>query len=180
LWLNAAGWAGVQAQLDETFFSGKRNLVAPNDLESAMARFKREDILAAFQPHLQPGEEITHHAFGVKQPHFLLLVGLIFLGILPGIIAVFLLTKEYVVAMTNRRVIILQVKGKLNVKEMREFALGSVPPATTSTGGLFTHIKVQSEPPFVAKFHRMGLPNNREDAMAIGAALSGQALPGAA
>lgn len=145
-----------------------------------MARFKRDDILAAFQPYLQPGEEITHHAFGVKQPNIFLIIGLIALAILPGVIAVALLTKEYVVAMTNKRVIILQVGGKLKVKEMREFILGSVPPATTKTGGLFTHINVQAEPPFVAKFHRMGLPNNREDAMAIGAALSGQALPPAA
>ena len=40
----------------------------PNHLSRvhAMARFKRDAIMAAFQPHLQPGEEITHHAFGVR------------------------------------------------------------------------------------------------------------------
>ena len=59
---------------------------------------------------------------------------------------------------------------------MIEYPLGRLPPAKTSTGVLFTHIKIEdAAKPFVAKFHRMGMSNNREHAMAIAAALGGAA-----
>lgn len=132
---------------------------------------------APFQPYLQPGEQIRKVAYGVKQPHILLIVGLMLLAILPGLIAVMLLTKEYLVALTDRRVIVLRFKGsKVNVQEVLEYPLSNLPPAKTSTGAIFTHIRIDDPAkPFVAKFHRAGpAPANRENAMAIAAALSGQ------
>jgi len=144
-----------------------------------MAAVKDETVQNAFAQYLQPEEQLQHYAFGIKQPPILLIIALFCLAILPGIIATFLLTKSYFVGLTDRRVIILQVTNSWKVKEMREFPLNALPPGSTKTGGLFTHIKMECEPRFVAKFHRMGFKGNREHAMAIGARVSGTALPAA-
>jgi hypothetical protein len=130
---------------------------------------------AAFTPYLQPGEQLRNVAYGVKQPNMLLIVGLIALAVLPGVIAVALLTKEYVVALTDRRLIALRFKGrKVNVKEILDYPLNNLPQTKTSTGPVFTHIKILApSKPFIAKFHRLGpAPANRENAMAIAAALT--------
>ena len=142
-----------------------------------MARFDSIGGPAApFSSCLQPGEQIRNVAYGVKQPHILLIVGLVMLAILPGLIAVALLTREYLVALTDRRIIALRIKGrKAKVLEVLEYPLASLPQAKTSTGPIFTHIRIMDPAkPFTAKFHRAGpAPSNRENAMAIAAALTG-------
>jgi hypothetical protein len=145
-----------------------------------MARFKDPNfVAAAFYPYLQPGEQIRNIAFGVKQPSMALIIPLFMLAILPGAIATALLTKEYVVALTDRRVIVLRFKSsQIQVQEVWEYALNYHAPAETSTGSIFTHIKIHDPAkPFVAKFHRAGMPGNREQAMAIAAALSQPQYP---
>jgi hypothetical protein len=143
-----------------------------------MARFKDPNVpAAAFAPYLEPGEQLRHVAFGVKQPSLLMMLPLYALAILPGAIAAALLTKEYVVGLTDRRLIVLRFKGgKVNVQEVLDYRLGGhLLPVKSSTGPVFTHIKVEDPAkPFVAKFHRMGMPGNREGAMAIAAALTGR------
>jgi len=144
-----------------------------------MARIKDPNVAAAaFAPYLEPGEQLRHVAFGVKQPNLLLMLPLFALAVLPGAIAVALLTKEYVVGLTDRRLIVLRFKGsKVSVQEVLDYRLdnGHRPPVKASTGPVFTHIKIEdTAKPFVAKFHRMGMPGNREGAMAIAAALTGQ------
>lgn len=132
-----------------------------------MARFKDAEVTAAIQPHLQPGEQLRHWAYGVKQPPLFLII------ILTPLVVAFL-TREYVAALTDRRLLVLRVRRKLEVEEVTEYPLDKLPPAQTSTGALFTHIKiVDASKPFVAKFHRAGMPRNREHAMAIAAALGG-------
>jgi len=141
-----------------------------------MARFSDPNVVvAAFAPYLEPGEELRHFAYGVKQPPILLIIFLFLLAILPGAIAVAVMTKEYVVALTDRRFIVLRFKSSaITVQEAQAWRLDALPPARTSTGGLFTHITVADPAkPFVAKFHRLGMAGNREQAMAIGAALTG-------
>lgn len=136
-----------------------------------MARFKDPSVpAAAFAPYLEPGERLRHIAYGVKQPN-------IFVIALTGGLVSALLTKEYVVGLTDRRLIVLRFKGKsVSVQEVMDYRLGGqLPPVKSSTGPVFTHIKVEdAAKPFVAKFHRMGMPGNREGAMAIAAALTGQ------
>jgi hypothetical protein len=143
-----------------------------------MARFKDPNVpAAAFAPYLEPGEQLRNVAFGVKQPNLLLMLPLFALAVLPGAIAVALLTKEYVVGLTDRRLIVLRFKGKnVQVQEVLDYRLnGQLPQVKSSTGPVFTHIKIEDQArPFVAKFHRMGMPGNREGAMAIAAALTGR------
>lgn len=143
-----------------------------------MARFKDPNVpAAAFTPYLEPGEQLKHWAYGVKQPSMALIIPLLFLAVLPGAIATALLTKEYIVGLTDRRFIVIRFKGKkIDVKEIMDYPLASLPPVKASTGGLFTHIKIEDpSKPFVAKFHRMGMPGNREHGQAIEAALTGKA-----
>jgi hypothetical protein len=136
-----------------------------------MARFRDPNVpAAAFAPYLEPGEQLRHIAYGVKQPHILVL------ALTGGLISA-LLTKEYVIGLTDRRFIVLRFKGKkVSVQEVLDYRLGGQRPSVkSSTGPVFTHIKVEDPgKPFVAKFHRMGMPGNREGAMAIAAALTGQ------
>lgn len=140
-----------------------------------MARFKDEGFVAqAFQPHLAPGEQVQHLGYGVKQPNIFLMIFLFCLAILPGAIAVAILTKEYVVALTNQRLVVLRFSGgKIDVKEVLDYwpqnLTGKV---KTSKGGIFTHIKIDDpDKPFVAKFHRLGMPNNKPQMEAIADAL---------
>ena len=144
-----------------------------------MAKLTDENVTAAFRPYLEPGEQLYHWAFGVKQPNILAMIPLFILGVLPGVIATQILTKNYVVALTDRRFIVLQVAsmGNLTVKEMMEYRMNNMPPVEASTGALFTHIKIKDPArPFVAKFHRLGMPNNRQHSQAMEAALTGRPL----
>lgn len=142
-----------------------------------MARFRDPNIpAAAFTPYLEPGEQLKHWAYGIKQPNIFLIIALFALGILPGAIAIAVMTKEYLVGLTDRRFIVLRFKGgKIEVKEVIHYPLDNLPPVKASTGGIFTHIKIADPAkPFAAKFHRLGMSGNREHSMAIEAALTGK------
>ena len=134
-----------------------------------MARFNDENVPAAVQPHLQPGEELQNWAYGVKQPHVLVIA-------LTGAILTAMLTKNYIVALTNRRLLVLRFEGSLKVTEVTEYPLFPGPQASGSRGMIFTHLRINdAAKPFAAKFHRMGMPNNRAHSTAILAALTGVA-----
>ncbi|YCM44517.1 hypothetical protein V2O64_00600 [Verrucomicrobiaceae bacterium 227] len=142
-----------------------------------MAKITDQQVQAAFALHLHEGETLQSWAYGVKQPKMLIIVGLIALGILPGVIAVVLLTKNYFIGLTGRRLIVLQVKGVKpeKVKEVTEYDLSGLSHAnaSTSTGSLFTHIEIKDEEkPFKAKFHRAFCKSNRPNAIAIGETIS--------
>jgi hypothetical protein len=139
-----------------------------------MAVYKDEEVPAIFAPHLNPGEQLVNFAFGVKQPHILLII--LFIATIGGIIAVVLLTKNYLVGLTTHgRVLVLQMSGK-TVKAVTPYQLGQTQGVKTSTGPIFTHIKIAGPTPFQAKFHRMGMKNNRQHSQAIAAALEGRQL----
>jgi hypothetical protein len=134
------------------------------------------NVPAAFAPHLQPGEQLKYYAFGVKQPNVGLIILFMLLGILPGMIAVLLMTKNYFIGLTDRRFVVLRIKsmGNHQVLEVTEYALAALAPGMVqaSTGPLFTHIRINDpQKPFIAKFHRMGMKTNREHCQAIEASL---------
>jgi len=141
-----------------------------------MARFRDESIaINAIQQQLHPGEQLRHWAYGVKQPNVGLIALLMCLAILPGAIAVALMTKEYLIGLTDRRLVVVRFSGgKVNIKEVIEFPLGEiVGRAKTSKGAVFTHIKIaHPQTPFVAKFHRMGAKQNKDQSRAIADALT--------
>ena len=124
-----------------------------------MARFNDTNVSAAVQPHLKSGEVMRHWAFGVRTPHFLVAtVPLIYKA----------LTKNYIVVLTNQRVLVMEMSGDLKFTSVTEYSLDSMPAVTGSVGMLFTklHIQCPTQPSKV-KFHRMGAKNNRSSSMAI-------------
>ena len=142
-----------------------------------MAKLNDQQIQQAFAAHLHPGETLRHWAFGVKQPSILLMLPLFALALLPGLIAIFILTRNYLIAVTDSRFIVLRVKSISNaeIKEVMEYGLDELTNGSvkTSTGPLFTHIKIASDTkPFVAKFHRAFSKDNRPHAIAIAETIS--------
>lgn len=133
-----------------------------------MARFNDTNVPNAIRPYLQAGETLKHWAYGVKQPNLVLIAGLIALAILPGLLAVHFLTKNYIVAITDRRLIILSFARKLKIKEVKTYPIDQLPTAAASVGPIFTHLRLKdSKSSFYSKFHRMGMPNNRMHSLAI-------------
>lgn len=131
-----------------------------------------EEIKALFSEHLEPGELLLHTAYGVKQPHLLLILGLCLLLLLPGLIAIHFLTKNYFIGLTGRRFIVLQVKGVVSSKITRVIAFNrndlSSADIKTSENAIFTNIKlIMGEETFIAKFHRAFSKSNRPNASAI-------------
>ena len=145
-----------------------------------MAKLKESDITTALGAHLEPGETLQQWAVGIRQPGLHIIVPLFALAILPGAIAVQMLTKSYIVGLTDKRLIVLQVKSITNatLKGVMEFDRARLAdaPGTTRTGGLFTHMRIDwPEQSWRAKFHRAFARGHRERAMQIGAAISGGA-----
>lgn len=144
-----------------------------------MSRIDDQTVPAALQRVLQPGEQLRHYAYGVKQPNIGLI--LLFYATVGGALAVALMTKHYVVGLTDRRIVVLSLKPGFftrchldKVVEVFDFPLAQLPQmkVKTSTGPLFTHMRVEGPGrTWIAKFHRMGMSRNRDHAMAIAGAL---------
>lgn len=141
-----------------------------------MTKLTDDKIKLAFEQYLQGEENLKYWAFGVKQPNIFLIVLLLALFILQGIIAVFWLTKNYLIALTDNNLLVLEVASisNANVKKHTEYSLSELSgKVSTSTGILFTKIKIDDPAkPFEAKFHRAFSKNNRPHAMAISEAIT--------
>ncbi|MCA9185593.1 MAG: hypothetical protein R3E01_29495 [Pirellulaceae bacterium] len=143
-----------------------------------MAKLTDDRAREILQPYLEDGETIRHWCFGVRQPHLALLIALIAIATIPGVIAVQLLTKNFLIALTNRRLIILHIASPTNhrVKTMFEYTLAELDevPVRSSTGPLFTHLKIgEGSDCFRAKCARMFSKSNRSEAIAIATAIGG-------
>lgn len=140
-----------------------------------------ENIRNLFSARLHPGETLSHWAYGVKQPSIPMIFLIYFFGfVLVGAIVVMLLTKQYALGLTSKgRLIVLRIDNKLTILEQFEYKASDVHSLSkVSTNPIFVHIAI-SDPlkPFAAKFHRLGLPENRVHSMAIAEAVSGKMLP---
>lgn len=143
-----------------------------------MARLTDAELTEVLQPHLAHGERLKHWALGVKQPSLLIVVPLCFLALLPGLIAMQLLSKFYVAGLTDRRLLILRYSGRLKVQEVSEYRLSQLPPVQVAMGSLFTKIRIRdAAKPFLAKFGRAFKANNHEHARAIALELQGNSVP---
>ena len=145
-----------------------------------MARVSAEELRAFLGAYVPEGESLDHAAYGVKQPNMLLMLPAFALAILPGVLLTQYLTRHYVIGTTDRSLVIARVKPAMLSMALRPdraishrvLPLASLRggPATTKTGGLFTHIAFgEGDEAFRAKFHRAFSKENRAEAMAIGA-----------
>lgn len=141
-----------------------------------MAKITDERIAAAIQPFLEPGEQIQTNAYGFHQMSMWIMIPLILVALLPAFIAQALLTKYYMVVLTNRRILFFHCDNKLKVKEIIEYRPGAMPPVNVSSGMVFAVLKIaDTRGAMRIKFHRSGMANNREKAVIIGNAMSGKA-----
>jgi hypothetical protein len=131
-----------------------------------MARTTDEQIAAALQPFLEPGEQILNSAYGISPPG----IGML---IMTGAIGQAFFTKYYVLALTNRRLLQLQFKNKLRIIEIREYRHGGLPQITSKQGAIFAVLQLNGpEGSYKIKFHRSSMENNRERAMYIANAVA--------
>ena len=138
-----------------------------------MAKLTNEQITASIQPFLEPGEQVLHTAYGIQQLSLPVMILLLVLALIPGAITMALLQKNFFVVLTNRRGLIIRYTGKYKLREIIEYRPGGVPPITVSQGAIFAVMRVAD--PLGAmkiKFHRAGMVNNRENAVAIANALA--------
>lgn len=93
-----------------------------------MTKLTDDKIKLAFEQYLQGEENLKYWAFGVKQPNIFLIVLLLALFILQGIIAVFWLTKNYLIALTDNNLLVLEVASisNANVKKHTEYSLSEL------------------------------------------------------
>ncbi len=142
-----------------------------------MAKLTQETIAGVIQPFLEPGEQIHTSAYGAQQPSMLLVIPMLLLGLLPGLIASAMLTRYFIFALTDRRVLLLTCTSNRRVREVREFRPGNIPQVGLKQGKLFSTIQLNGPAgSFRIKFHRANMENNRENAVAIGSALTNQPL----
>lgn len=103
-----------------------------------MAKFDDTRAREVFAPHLHPAEQLKFYAYGVKQPNIMIIILLTALAIIPGIIATFMLTKNYLIGLTGSRLIILEIKSIANpeVQSITEYSLSELQSLQlkTSTG----------------------------------------------
>lgn len=140
-----------------------------------MRQFADPDALAAvLRPHLAPGETLQHWASGVRQPSVWLLLPLAALAVVPAVVAASLLTRDVLVGLTDRRLVVLWM-GASGTEPERVVAYerSAMPPVRASSGPLRTTLRVRDPArPFAVTFNRAGMPGNREHAGAIAAALA--------
>ena len=139
-----------------------------------MGKPTTEEMKAAFAPYLPEGEEVTHVAYGVKQPHVLLILLLVLVAVLPGLLAMMFMTRHYLIGQSASGITVLQIQGMnhLGVKQAMHFSHAELAGAEvkTSSNALFTNIRIIDGPRrFVAKFHKMYSQANRPNAEAIAA-----------
>lgn len=138
-----------------------------------MARLTQQQIATAVQPFLEPGEQVLYCAYGIQQPSWLLIAPLVILAILPGLITQALLSKYYMVVLTNRRGLLVHCAGKLKPREIIEYRPGAIPPVTVSQGPFSTVMRITDPLGAIRiRFYRAAVANNREQAAAIGNALA--------
>ncbi|HEX2901741.1 MAG TPA: hypothetical protein VHS96_18665 [Bacteroidia bacterium] len=140
-----------------------------------MTEKTRDEIFHDTVRHLlQPGETLQYVALGQKRPAIGLIILLVFLGVLPGMVAVTMLTKNFLVALTDRRVIVARAKGIVQVEGWFDYPLGNVGgEVTVKTRKSSIKIAIAHlELPFEATFLRSGSPLNLESAQAIADALA--------
>ena len=139
-----------------------------------MGKPTNEEMKAAFVPYVPAGEEITHVAYGVKQPPFLLILLLVLFAVLPGLLVMMLMTRHYLIGQSASGITVLEIQGMTNlgVKQAIHFSNAELAGAEvkTSSNALFTNLKIiDGQRRFVAKFQKRYSKANRANAEAIAA-----------
>jgi hypothetical protein len=167
-----------------------------------MSKFNDQTVLAAFQPYLQSEEVLVNAAYCIYQPPQLLGCLLSLIGWLPGLLYFALLSRFYVVGLTNHNFIVLRLAsrfgGNIQVAEIFGYRLDQLPETQATFGSFGTSALKIKDPtkPLKVGFPSVGVPDNHQRGRMIANALlshwqqrqlptseqtpQSQAIPGAA
>jgi hypothetical protein len=146
-----------------------------------VAKPSDSDFYQSVQPHLLLGEQVKHFGYGVEQPVLWLTVLLyvVLLGV-PGYFVVGLLTRHYVLALTDARLLVVRVKGGLfeisfEPTEVKAYLFEELAalPIEAAVGSKTVRLQI-GDPlakPLIVRFHRAASPGNRTNTVAIATAL---------
>jgi hypothetical protein len=148
-----------------------------------MAGYTDFQLFQTIQPHLMPGEQVRIVAHGeVGMPFWgkivclLLTVATVVVGLVLFVVWTLLATTNYVVALTDRRLIVAQVSG-LKLKTLWDYPLPLQGRATLSMVGRGLNrahlLEIATARPFSVRFLNDS-PTNWTNAVAIGHALQQQ------
>ncbi len=138
-----------------------------------MASYTDQQMYAAIQRHLQPDEQVRAVAYGNKQAPawvYVIFVPFALVGIVLMLLVWLATNKNFIVALTDRRLIVAEVSG-LASKYAWDYPLpiqGRVVAVPKS--GAF-RIEIQAPRAFAANFMRNAGPTNFQNAQMIGQAL---------
>ena len=132
---------------------------------------RNPSIAAAVKPHLEPGETLRHVAFGNWQLPVWVFGPLMVLALLPGAIVFVLTARQYLFCLTDRRLIVLLVKGwptNLKVRKVWSYGLGALPAITSEKQARY-HWFVISDPKRTvkARMYQSAYPGNGQEAASI-------------
>jgi len=147
-----------------------------------MSKFNDQTVVAAFQPYLQDGEFLGNAAYCVYQPPQTLGCLFALIGLLPGLIYLLcsaLLSKFYVVGLTNHNLIVLRLASRfgenIQVAEIFGYGLDQLPEIQATFGSLGTALKIKDPlKPFKAVFPMAGVPDNYQRGRVIANVLLSQ------
>ena len=120
-----------------------------------LSRYKDSVVQSAFASHLRSGENLETWAYGLKQPPMPVMM-------LLGPIAHALLKKEYLIGLTDQRVLLLRVKGKnADVLEVTDYELDRAHAVTAEALKSFDRVVIEdADRPFEATFNPLSAPDN--------------------
>lgn len=146
-----------------------------------MAKLTEEMMHKILTPAAE-GQDITHAAYGIKQPNILYMLPFFALAIVPGVLMTQKLTKHYIVGLTSSHILLAEVAPKWttlavavdSVKSTQAISLAGLrgKPVRGESGAIFTKIAFPHDSgQFTAKFHRAFSRANRPAAEAIAKAV---------
>ena len=132
-----------------------------------MSKFNDQTVVAAFQPYLQSEEFLGNAAYCIKRPPELIGCLISLLGMLPDILFRSLLSKYYVVGLTNRRLIVLRLAsrfgGNIRAAEVLAYSLDQLPEIQANFGAFATGLVIKDPArPFKVVFPMAGVPDNHK------------------
>lgn len=147
-----------------------------------MASYSDQQLLAAAQPHLQPGEQVRSIAYGTKGLAtwativcVILILASWLIGLIIYLIWHYATLQHFLLVLTDRRILVVQVKGLAPVATW-EYALPYQGHITSAQNGFLANKGVQIElnaapRPFSARFLNVSGPTNMMNAQNIAQAI---------
>lgn len=139
-----------------------------------MASYTDQQMFGAIQRYLQPGEQVRAVAYGKKELPGYFYIPFIFLALL-GVVLILILwaatSKSFIVALTDRRLIVVEVGG-LSPKFQWDYPLPLQGRPIINAKPMFVDLEIMAPRSFKARLGAFG-PTNLQNARMIAQELQG-------